>query len=119
MAGMDTTHNETLPESARALLAEDNLGSGLPFDVIVQLRKFRHDNTPLGLRAMAGRTAPAAEDPPATDREVYDLLVFAARTIGPRPDLTLPRTVEALRLVNLVPEEIGAAIFAKVEGTLR
>jgi hypothetical protein len=103
------------PAAGASLTAEDNIGSVLDADVIYQLRKFRHDNHPTGQRGLASPTAPTREDPPASDREVYDLLVFAARTLGPRPDYTLPRTLEALRLVNLVPEDIGAAIFAKIE----
>lgn len=114
---MDNTATPAEPAGPVRLEAEENLGSVLDASVVYQLRKFRHDNTPYGLRRMSGcEDEPTMEDGPASDREVYDLLRFAAGTIGPRPDYTLPRTLEALRLVNLVPEDIGAAIFAKIDG---
>lgn len=93
---------------------DTNLASVLSADAVHQLRRFRYDNTPSYLRARDAE-APDPEGPPADDREVYDLLVFAARNIG--RDFTLPRTLEALRVVKLVPEDIGAAIFAKIEGS--
>lgn len=89
------------------------IGSVLSADTIHQLRRFRYDNAQPYLSGR-GLVAPDPEGPPADDREVYDLLVFAARHIG--RDLTLPRSLEALRVVKLVPEDIGAAIFAKIEG---
>lgn len=106
----------TAPTAPVSLEAEEALGSVLDASIVYELRLFHHENLPAGLRGLASPVAPTVDDPPATDREIYDLLIFAARTIGPRPDLTLPRTLQAVRLVNLVPESIGAAIFAKFDG---
>lgn len=91
---------------------DTSIGSVLSADAVYQLRRFAHDNA----HGLGFKRTPTPEDPPASDREVYDLLVFAARNIGRNPDWTLPRTLEALRVVKLVPEDIGAAIFAKIEG---
>ena len=112
-ASVDTTSTDTATGPAVvSLTVEENLASVLDMNVIYQLRKFRHDNTITYLRGRDS-ASPTLDDPPADDREVYDLLVFAARNIG--RDLTLPRSLEALRVVKLVPEDIGAAIFAKIE----
>lgn len=74
-------------------------------DHIFELRKFRYDNGMM-LFDMPVRNAPA------TDQEIRDLLLFAAPFA--QRDLALPRNLEALRVIRLVPEKVGAALFEGV-----
>lgn len=75
-------------------------------DTVWQLRRFRYDN--------GYRLFPEPYDGEnATEHEIRELLIFAAGMAG--KDITLPRTVEAHRVIRLVPEDVGAALFERTE----
>lgn len=73
---------------------------------IQQLRKFKADNS-YGIYKM-----PEDPDAPATDDEIRKLLIHAAQWAPRHVDqVILPRNLEALRVIKLVPEDVGAALF--------
>lgn len=83
----------------------------VPAETVHALRTFQHDNTPSYLISVP---APTLDGPPATDHELRGLLTFAAQCTG-NGDMRVPRQLDAMRVIRLVPEDIGAAIFERTE----
>lgn len=73
---------------------------------IYQLRKFRRENS-----FNIGHQPEVVKGAPATDEEICELLLFALPFA--KRELTLPRNLEAMRVIKLIPEDIGAALFEK------
>jgi hypothetical protein len=80
---------------------------GVSSQIVFELRRFHSQNAP----TWAGVEAPT-HGLDATDDEVRDLLLFAARTFASTPP-GLPRHLEAHRVASLLPEAAGAALFAR------
>lgn len=78
-------------------------------DAIRQLRQFRADNS------YNAYEMPENPDEPATDQEVRSLLIFAANCAPLSTFHVTPRELEAIRVIRLVPKDVGAALFERTD----
>lgn len=96
------------PQSAPAAPPATDL-EPLPWSTVYELTKFHYDNMPAFIRDR--QTCPDPTVPVEVDADQLRFLIaFAGRCIG-NGDPTVPRQLEAYRVVSLVPVEFGAALF--------
>lgn len=80
----------------------------LPWSTVFELMRFQHDNTPVGLRL--DEAAPRADVPVEISADGLRQAVRFTASCA-RGDLSVPRHLEAYRVLRLVPDEYGAALF--------
>lgn len=84
--------------------------SALPVETVRKLLAFRHENSPAAIRSLL--PDPAWVDVAHIgDHELRALIRFAAEAMG-NGDPSIPRHLAAHRVLSLIPDEAGAALFA-------